>query len=79
MQKIIFSINGYQHFGGTVQVKISGSGRPEKLSNQKMTNRPIAFLYTINHQHPALIQSIQPTSMVVLVFIDHIYTKLNKQ
>jgi hypothetical protein len=31
MQKIMFSINGCEHFGGTVQAAISGSGRPEKL------------------------------------------------
>jgi hypothetical protein len=47
--------------------------------NQKVTNRPIAFHSTINHQHPALIQSVQRISMVVLVFIDHIYTMLIKQ
>jgi len=75
----MFSINGYQHFGGTVQAAISGSEIPEKLSNRKVTNRPIAFHYTIDHQHPALIQSIQPISMIVLVFIDHIYTMLIKQ
>ena len=45
----------------------------KSFCNQKVTNRPVAFHYTINHQHPALILSIQPISMVVLVFIDHKY------
>jgi len=35
MQKIMFSINGYQHFGGTVQAAISGSGRPESFVTRK--------------------------------------------
>jgi len=45
----------------------------KRFSNQKVTDRFTAFYCTINHQHQALIQSVQQICMVVLVFIEYIY------
>jgi hypothetical protein len=51
----------------------------ESFINQQVTNRSIAFHYTNNQQHPALIQRVQSLITGVLVFIDYVYTMSFKQ